>query len=73
MPNFAKILSELDVTLDNSALIQVKSFEIFQLVTFSVWKSLICTLNTFPTLIHSQPKFHDARLFASLRLFDRLE
>ena len=27
MPNFAKILSELDVTLDNLALIQMKSFE----------------------------------------------
>ena len=36
MPNFAKILIELDVTLDNAALIQAKLFGIFQFVTFSV-------------------------------------
>ena len=73
MPHFAEILTELDVSLHNLALLQLKSFANFQLVTFSVGKSLICTLITFPTLIYSQRKFHDARLFASLRLFDGLE
>ena len=73
MPHFAEILTELDVSLHNLALLQLKSFANFQLVTFSVGIYLICTLITFPTLIYSQRKFHDARLFASLRLFDRLE